>query len=74
MLDPETLELLDKLKIMGEKFGVHIEPDRMAWDLGYANQILLEMGNTPDQEQGWVVLQLMQRLCLYDASEGVSEG
>lgn len=73
MLDPATLKLIDKLKIMGEKFGVHIEPDRMSRDMGYANQILLEMGNTHDQEQGWVVLQLMQQLCLYDASEGVSE-
>lgn len=73
MLNPETLELLGRLKMMGEKNGVDIDPTRMAQDMGYANQILIEMGSTFDQEQGWVVLQLMQQLCLYDATEGMSE-
>jgi len=74
MLDPETTELLNKLKIAGEKIGVQIDLARMSLDMGYANQILLEMGNTFDQEQGWIVLQLMQRLCLFDATDGMSEG
>lgn len=73
MLNPETVGLLGKLKKMGEKNGVDIDPTRMAQDMGYANQILIEMGSTFDQEQGWVVLQLMQQLCLYDATEGMSE-
>ena len=74
MLNPETLELLGKLKKMGEKNGVDIDLTRMAQDMGYANQILIEMGSTFDQEQGWVVLQLMHQLCLYDGTEGMSEG
>ena len=73
MTDPETLQLLDQLKAMGENFGLEIDTQKMCWDLGYANQILTEMGNTHDQKQGWIVLQLMQQLCLIDGAEGICE-
>ncbi|MBI5890902.1 MAG: hypothetical protein HZB47_09520 [Nitrosomonadales bacterium] len=74
MLDTETMEALGELKTMAAKNGLDIDVDRMLKDMGYANRILTEMSNTLDQKQGLIVLYVMKQLCLYDASEGMSEG
>jgi hypothetical protein len=73
MSDPVTEELLGKLKIMAEKSGVEIDPNRMTTDMGYAYQMLMELGDTHDQIQGLVVMQLLKQLGLLDLSEGMSE-
>ena len=73
MLDPVTVKLLGKLKIMAKKSGMDIDLMRMAEDMGYANQMLTELGDTHDPEQGLVVLKLMKQLCLIDMSDGMGE-
>ncbi len=73
MLDPVTVKLLEKLKTMAKKRNVEVDLQRMEADMGYANQMLTELGNTLDPEQGLVVLQLMQQLCLIDMSDGMGE-
>ena len=73
MADPVTQELLDKLKIMAEKSGVEIDTNRMTKDMGYANEMLMSLGDTHDQMQGLVVMQLLKQLGLLDLSDGMSE-
>ena len=73
MADPVTQELLDKLKIMAEANGVEFDSNRMTKDMGYANQMLMELGDTHDQVQGLVVMQLLKQLGLLDLSDGMSE-
>jgi hypothetical protein len=73
MPDPVTLKLLDKLKIMAEKSGLTIDTQRMTTDMGYAEAILVELGDTTDPDQGWTVMQLLQLLGLHDWSEGIGE-
>jgi hypothetical protein len=74
MPDPVTEELLGKLKVMAQKSGIEIDSNRMATDMGYAYQMLMELGNTHDQMQGLVVMQLLKHLGLLDLSDGMSEG
>jgi hypothetical protein len=73
MPDPVTEELLGKLKIMAEKNGVELDSNRMITDMGYAYQMLMELGNTHDQMQGLVVMQMLKHLGLLDLSDGMSE-
>ena len=73
MADPVTQELLGKLKVMAKKSGVEFDPNRMTTDMGYAYQMLMELGNTPDQIQGLVVMQALKHFGLLDLSEGMSE-
>jgi hypothetical protein len=74
MADPVTEELLGKLKVMAQKSGVEIDSNRMTADMGYAYKMLMELGNTHDQMQGLVVMQLLKQLGLLDMSDGMSEG
>jgi len=73
MPDPVTEELLGKLKIVAEKNGVEFDPKRMTTDMGYAYQMLMELGDTHDQIQGLVVMQMLRHLGLLDLSDGMSE-
>lgn len=73
MADPVTEALLDKLKTMAASNGIEIDSNRMTRDMGYANQMLMELGNTHDQVQGLVVMQLLKQLGLQDWSDGMSE-
>jgi len=73
MADPVTEELLGKLKVMAQKSGIEIDSNRMTADMGYAYQMLMELGNTHDQMQGLVVMQLLKHLGLLDLSDGMSE-
>ena len=73
MAYPVTEELLGKLKIMAKKSGVEFDSNRMTKDMGYANQVLMELADTPDQIQGLVVMQALKQLGLLDLSDGMSE-
>jgi hypothetical protein len=73
MPDPVTEELLGKLKILAQKSGVEFDPKRMTTDMDYAYQTLMELGDTPDQIQGLVVMQTLKHLGLLDLSDGMSE-
>jgi hypothetical protein len=73
MPDPVTEELLGKLRIMAERSGVEFDPNRMTTDMDYAYQMLMELGNTHDQMQGLVVMQMLKHLGLLDLSDGMSE-
>jgi hypothetical protein len=74
MPDPVTEELLGKLELMAQRSGVEFDPKRMTTDMGYAYQILMELGNTHDQIQGLVVMQMLKHLGLLDLSGGMPEG
>jgi hypothetical protein len=41
--------------------------------MDYAYQTLMELGNTHDQIQGLVVMQMLKHLGLLDLSDGMSE-
>jgi hypothetical protein len=73
MPDPVTEELLGKLKIMAKNNDVEFDPSRMTTDMDYAYQMLMELGNTHDQMQGLVVMQMLKHLGLLDLSDGMSE-
>ena len=73
MPDPVTEELLGKLKIMAKKSGVEFDSDRMTKDMGYAYEMLMGLGDTDDQMQGLVVMQMLKHLGLIDLSDGMSE-
>jgi hypothetical protein len=73
MADPVTQELLGKLKTMAENSGVDLDPNRMVTDMDYAYQTLMELGDTHDQIQGLVVMQMLRHLGLLDLSDGMSE-
>lgn len=73
MPDPVTEELLGKLKIMAHRSGVEIDLNRMTSDMGYAYQMLMELGNTHDQVQGLVVMQMLKHFGLLDLSDGMPE-
>ncbi|MFZ2162476.1 MAG: hypothetical protein WAW02_09690 [Sideroxyarcus sp.] len=73
MSDPVTEELLGRLKIMAENNGVEFDSKRMTTDMDYAYQTLMELGDTHDQIQGLVVMQMLRHLGLLDLSDGMSE-
>jgi hypothetical protein len=73
MADPVTQELLGKLKVMAAESGFEFDQSRMTTDMDYAYQMLMELGNTPDQMQGLVVMQALKHFGLLDLSEGMSE-
>ncbi len=73
MPDPVTEELLGKLVVMAKESGVEFDPGRMTTDMDYAYQTLMELGNTHDQIQGLVVMQMLKHLGLLDLSDGMSE-
>jgi hypothetical protein len=74
MPDPVTVDLLGKLEIMAKNSGVEFDPGRMTTDMDYAYQMLMELGDTHDQMQGLVVMQMLKHLGLLDLSDGMSEG
>lgn len=73
MSDHTTTKLLAELKVMAEKSGLSIDTQRMTTDMAYAESILVELGDTTDPDQGWVVMQLLQLLGLHDWSAGMGE-
>lgn len=66
MLDPATLALLAKLKVLAKKTGTNLDLVKMSGDLGYAELTLKELSNADDPELVLVVLQLMNQFGLLD--------
>lgn len=67
MLDPATLALLAKLKVLAKKTGTNLDLVKISGDLGYAELILKELSNADDPELVLVVLQLMNQFGMIDA-------
>lgn len=59
MLDPATLALLAKLKVLGKQSGINIDLIKMSHDKPYAEQTLKELSNADDPELVLIVVQLM---------------
>lgn len=67
MLDPATLALLAKLKVLAKKTGTNLDLIKMSSDRGYAELALKELSNTDDPELVLIVIQLMNQFGMIDA-------
>lgn len=67
MLDPATLALLAKLKVLGKQTGTNIDLIKMSQDKAYAEQTLKELSNADDPELVLIVVQLMNLFGLIKA-------
>ena len=67
MLDPATLALLAKLKVLAKKIGSNIDLVKMSADKGYAELTLNELSNADDPELVLIVIQLMNQFGMIDA-------
>ena len=73
MLDPATLALLAKLKVLAKKTGTNLDLIKMSGDRGYAELALKELSNTDDQELVLIVIQLMNQFGMIDAPAGTGK-
>ncbi|MBI5007992.1 MAG: hypothetical protein HZB95_12815 [Nitrosomonadales bacterium] len=73
MLDPATLALLAKLKVLAKKTGINLDLVKMTGDKGYAELTLKELSNSDDAELVLIVVQLMNQFGLIDAPAGSSK-
>lgn len=67
MLDPETMVLLGKLKILARKTGANIDLVKMSGDRSYAELTLKDLSNTDDPELVLIVIKLMNIYGLFEA-------
>lgn len=68
MLDPATMVLLGKLKILAKQAGTNIDLVRMNADKRYAERMLEELGHSSDDpELVLVVIKLMNRYGMFGA-------
>jgi hypothetical protein len=67
MLDPATMALLAKLKVLGKQSGTNIDLVKMSDDKKYAEHTLKELSNSDDPELVLVVIQLMNQFGLIKA-------
>jgi len=67
MLDPATLALLAKLKVLAKKTGTNLDLVKMSGDLGYAELTLKELSDADDPELVLVVIQLMHQFGMIDS-------
>ncbi len=66
MLDPATMVLLGKLKILAKQAGTNIDLVRMNADKRYAERVLEELGHlSDDPELVLVVIKLMNRYGMF---------
>lgn len=70
MLDPTTMALLAKIKILAKKIGTNIDLVRMSGDKNYAELTLQELSNADDPELVLIVIQLMNQFGMIDAPRG----
>ena len=61
MLDPATMALLAKLKILAKNMGVNVDLIQMSGDKGYAERTLKELSNSDDAELVLIVINLMNQ-------------
>lgn len=73
MLDPATLALLAKLKVLAKKTGTNLDLVKMSGDLGYAELTLKELSNADDPELVLVVIQLMNQFGMIDKPAGTTK-
>ena len=74
MLDPATLALLAKLKVLAKKTGTNLDLIKMSGDRGYAELALKELSNTDDPELVLIVIQLMNQFGMIGAPTGQADG
>lgn len=67
MLDPATMKLLGKLKILAKHTGTHIDLVKMEEDSGYAELTLKQLSNSEDPELILIVIKLMNHYGLIEA-------
>lgn len=67
MLDPTTLALLAKLKVLAKKTGTNLDLVKMSGDMGYAELTLKELSDADDPELVLVVIQLMNQFGMIDS-------
>lgn len=66
MLDPATMVLLGKLKILAKQAGTNIDLVRMNADKCYAERVLEDLGHSSDDpELMLVVIKLMNRYGMF---------
>ncbi len=70
MLDPATLALLAKLKILAKRTGTNLDLVKMSGDRSYAELALQELSNTDDPELVHIVIQLMNQFGMIGAPAG----
>jgi len=66
-IDPVTMKLLGKLKILAKHTKTNIDLVKMTDGSGYAEQILQELGHSDNEEIVLIALKLMNRMRLIEA-------
>ena len=67
MLDPVTMKLLGKLKVLAKHYGTHIDLVKMAEGSDYAELTLKQLSNSEDPELILIVIKLMKYFGLIEA-------
>ena len=67
MLDPTTLALLAKIKVLAKKSGTNIDLIKMSEDKDYAALTLKDLSNSDEPELVLIVIQLMNQFGMIDA-------
>lgn len=70
MLDPTTLALLAKIKVLAKKSGTNIDLIKMSEDKDYAALTLKDLSNSDEPELVLIVIQLMNQFGMIDAPRG----
>ena len=70
MLDPATMALLAKLKVLAKKTGINLDLVKMSGDKGYAELTLKALSDSDDQELVLIVIQLMNQFGMIGAPAG----
>ena len=73
MLDPATMALLAKLKVLAKKTGINLDLVKMSGDRGYAELTLKALSDSDDQELVLIVIQLMNQFGMIDAPAGTGK-
>lgn len=67
MLEPATMALLAKIKILAKKMGTNIDLVKMTEDRNYATLTLQDLSNSDDQELVLIVINLMDKFGMIKA-------
>ncbi len=67
MLDPTTLAMLAKIKVLAKKSGTNIDLIKMSEDKDYAALTLKDLSNSDEPELVLIVIQLMNQFGMIDA-------
>jgi len=67
MLDPTTMALLAKIKVLAKRLGTNIDLVKMSNDKSYAESTLSELSNSDDPELVLIVINLMNQFGMIKA-------